>query len=161
MIGVAVVNIPLAWGFGWDRPGATCPTLGFVGIARGTALAGIRLAARGDFWRGWQGTLRLRLRPELFRPSFDLLGVRAHSVPAAFDSLSVVVGQFWFLGIVNNLGPRASAAHGIALVWGALGYLSGLRSPRRAMTLVWPEPAPAGPTRRRRAAGWRSAWAAA
>jgi Na+-driven multidrug efflux pump len=57
-------------------------------------------------------------------------------VPAAFDSLSVVVGQFWFLSIVNGLGKQASAAHGIALVWEALGYLSGAAFATAAMTLV-------------------------
>src|SRR5439155_2285728 len=37
MIGVATVNIPLAWGFG--RGLGPCPELGFKGIALGTALS--------------------------------------------------------------------------------------------------------------------------
>jgi Na+-driven multidrug efflux pump len=58
------------------------------------------------------------------------------SIPAGLDSLSVVVGQFWFLSIVNQLGVEASSAHGIALGWEALGYLSGAAFGTAAMTLV-------------------------
>ena len=36
MIGVAVINLPLAWGFGFGL--GPLPALGFVGIALGTAL---------------------------------------------------------------------------------------------------------------------------
>ncbi len=111
-------------------------SLGFVGIAVGTALSHT-LGGTVVLWRLARGQFGLQLRPELFRPRFDLLRrLLRVSVPAAFDSLSVVVGQFWFLGIVNNLGPRASAAHGIALVWEALGYLSGAAFATAAMTLV-------------------------
>ena len=52
------------------------------------------------------------------------------------DSLSVVAGQLWFLSLVNRLGDVASSAHGIALGWEALGYLSGAAFGTAAMTLV-------------------------
>src|SRR5260370_19609441 len=134
MVGVALVNIPLAWGFGWGL--GPLPRLGFVGIAVGTALSHT-LGGTVVLWRLARGQFGLQLQPELFRPHFDLLRrLLRVSVPAAFDSPSVVVGQFWFLGIVNTLGPRARAAHGIALVWEALGYLSGAAFPTAAMTLV-------------------------
>jgi putative MATE family efflux protein len=134
MVGVALVNLPLAWGFGWGL--GPLPELGFVGIAVGTALShtlgGLVVLAR--LARGWFG---LRLKLGLFRPRLDLLyRLLRVSVPAAFDSLSTVAGQFWFLGIVNGLGRQASAAHGIALVWEALGYLSGAAFATAAMTLV-------------------------
>src|SRR5207248_5781329 len=58
------------------------------------------------------------------------------SVPAAVDSLSVVVGQLWFLSIINGLSDAASGAHGIALGWEALGYLSGMAFGTAAMALV-------------------------
>jgi Na+-driven multidrug efflux pump len=58
------------------------------------------------------------------------------SVPAGIDSLSLVVGQFWFLSIVNALGEVAGSAHGIALRWEALGYLSGAAFGTAAMTLI-------------------------
>src|SRR5207244_12146362 len=58
------------------------------------------------------------------------------SVPAAMDSLSIVAGQLWFLHIVNTLGVTAASAHGIAIGWEALGYLSGHAFGTAAMTLV-------------------------
>src|SRR5262249_9677935 len=71
-----------------------------------------------------------RPRPDLIR---RLLRV---SVPAGIGSMSVVVGQFWFLSLVNQLGAVASGAHGIALGWDALGFLSGSPFRTAAMTLV-------------------------
>jgi putative MATE family efflux protein len=134
MVGVALVNIPLAWGFGWGL--WPFPQLGFVGIAVGTALSHT-LGGSVVLWRLARGHHGLALTVELLRPRFDLLRrLLRVSVPAAFDSLSVVAGQFWFLGIVNGLGRQASAAHGIALVWEAMGYLSGAAFGTAAMTLV-------------------------
>jgi putative MATE family efflux protein len=134
MVGVALLNIPLAWGFGWGW--GPFPQLGFVGIAVGTAISHT-LGGLVVLIRLAQGRFGLQLQLALFRPRFDLLHrLLRVSVPAAFDSLSVVAGQFWFLGIVNGLGRQASAAHGIALVWEALGYLSGAAFATAAMTLV-------------------------
>jgi Na+-driven multidrug efflux pump len=50
--------------------------------------------------------------------------------------MSVTFCQLWFLSIVNRLGDVASGAHGIALSWEALGYLSGTAFGTTAMTLV-------------------------
>jgi Na+-driven multidrug efflux pump len=47
------------------------------------------------------------------------------SVPATIDVLSICIFQLYFLGLVNHLGVTAAAAHGIAIGWEALGYLSG------------------------------------
>jgi Na+-driven multidrug efflux pump len=58
------------------------------------------------------------------------------SVPAGIDSLSVALGHLWFLSIVNRLGDAASTAHGIALGWEALAFLSGSAFGTAAMTLV-------------------------
>lgn len=153
MIGVAAINLPLAWGFSWGW--GPFPRLGFVGIALGTALSHtlgglvILIAlARGRFG--------LQLQWRLFRPRFDLLRrLLRISVPAGFDSLSVVVGQFWFLGLVNQLGDVASSAHGIALVWEALGYLSGAAFGTAAMTLVGQNLGAGRPHEAARA-GWRA-----
>jgi Na+-driven multidrug efflux pump len=52
------------------------------------------------------------------------------------DSLSLAVGQLWFLSIINHLDDASKAAHGIALQWEALGYLSGGAFGTAAMALV-------------------------
>lgn len=140
MAGVAVVNVPLAWGFG--RGLGPLPELGFVGIAIGTACAHTLggLVVLGMLLRGRFG---LKLQARLFRPRFDLLyRLLRVSVPAGLDNLSLVVGQFWFLSIVNSLqvGDQLknipAAAHGLALVWEGLGYLSGAAFGTAAMALV-------------------------
>jgi putative MATE family efflux protein len=134
MIGVALVNLPLAWGFCFGL--GPFPEMGFPGIALGTALSHTigALVVLGTLARGRFG-LALELR--LFRPRFDLLRrLLRVSVPAGFDSMSVVVGQFWFLSLVNRFGVEASSAHGIAIGWEALGYLSGAAFGTAAMTLV-------------------------
>ena len=134
MIGVATANIPLAWGLGFGFGGL--PALGFVGIALGTSLSHVLgcvlvlaiLAA---------GRYGLRLELHRFRPNFDLIvRLLRVSVPAAFDNLTLVAGQLWFLSLVNQLGEVAIAAHGIALRWEALGYLSGTAFGTAAMSLV-------------------------
>ncbi len=134
MSGVAVLNLPLTWGFclGWGP----FPKLGFVGIALGTALSHtlgcfvvLTLLARGRFG--------LQLSLPRFQPRFDLWNrLLRVSIPAGFDSLSVVVGQFWFLGIINSMGDVASGAHGIAIGWEGMGYMSGAAFGTAAMTLV-------------------------
>jgi putative MATE family efflux protein len=132
--GVAVLNVPLAW---------TCfygvgpvPGLGFTGIAVGTALSHT-LGAVAVLTILARGRAGLRLRPALLVPDAGLLRRLLHvSIPAGADSLSVAAGQLWFVGIVNGLGDAAGGAHGIALRWEALGYLSGAAFGTAAMALV-------------------------
>jgi putative MATE family efflux protein len=120
---VTVVNVPLATGLshGWGP----FPDLGFVGIAWGTALAHVIGCALviTTLVRGRAG---LRLKARALLPNRDLMiRLLRVSMPAAFDSLSVGIFQFAFLGMVNALGKTAAAAHGIAIQWEAIGYLSG------------------------------------
>jgi putative MATE family efflux protein len=134
MLGVALINLPLAWGFCLGL--GPLPALGFTGIALGTALSHALggVAVLILLARGRSG---LRLSPRLLWPHGQLLArLLRVSVPAAVDSLSVVLGQFWFLSIVNGLGDVASGAHGIALGWEALAYLSGAAFGTAAMTVV-------------------------
>jgi putative MATE family efflux protein len=134
MVGVAIINVPLAWGF--SRGVWPCPDLGFIGIALGTALSHV-LGGFVVVLVLMRGRFGLKLTPRLFKPRFDLFyRLLRISIPAGIDSLSIVVGQFWFLSIVNQFGDIASSAHGIALVWEALGYLSGAAFGTAAMTLV-------------------------
>lgn len=153
MIGVAVVNIPLAWGFAWGW--GPLPELGFVGIALGTALSHTigGLVILGVLARGRFG---LKLQAALFRPRYDLLQRMLRvSVPAGLDSVALVAGQFWFLSIVNQLREVASGAHGIALVWESLGYLSGAAFGTAAMALVGQNLGAGRPDQAARA-GWRA-----
>ncbi len=132
--GVALLNLPLAWAiFHGVGP---LPGLGFTGIALGTGLSHVAgaVAVLVVLARGRAG---LRLRWRQLRPRRDLLRrLLRISVPAAADSLAVAVGQLWFLSVVNGLGDTAEAAHGIAIGWEALGYLSGAAFGTAAMTLI-------------------------
>lgn len=133
-VGVAIVNIPLAWGLCLGL--GPLPELGFVGIAWGTAIS-YTLGGSVVLLVLARGRMGLKLQGDLLWPRWDLLRrILRISVPAGMDSLSVVVGQFWFLSMVNRLGDEASGAHGIAIQWEALGYLSGAAFGTAAMTLV-------------------------
>jgi putative MATE family efflux protein len=126
--GVAIANLPLAWTF--------FSFLGFQGIALGTAVSHSLgcLAVLILLFRGRAG---LRVRLAACRPDRAMMWrILRVSVPAGIDSLSVMAGQLWFLRIVNHLGETASAAHGIALQWEALGYQTGSAFGVAAMTLV-------------------------
>jgi putative MATE family efflux protein len=157
--GVAIINLPLSWAFclGWGP----FPELGFVGIAVGTACSQVlgSLAVLGVLTRGRAG---LRLQRRFWHLDRELMGrILRVSVPAGVDSLSVVVWQLWFLSIVNRLGLAASAAHGIAIQWEALGYLSGGAFASAAMTMVG-QSLGAGSPQRARQAGWVAfAWGCA
>ncbi len=134
MAGVAIVNIPLAWGL--CKGLGPLPKLGFMGIALGTGLSNFLgcLAVLAVLARGRAG---LHLRFRLMRPHGQLLyRLLWIGVPAGVDSLSTIAAQFFFLAIVNRLGLVASVAHGIALTWEALGYLSGNAFGTAAMALV-------------------------
>jgi putative MATE family efflux protein len=132
--GVAVINVPLAWIF--FRGLGPWQGLGFEGIALGTAISHTLgcLVVLTLLVRGRAG---LRLHWRLLRPNTNLLWrILRVSLPAGVDSLSVVVGQLWFLSIVNRLGNEAGSAHGIALGWEAIGFLSGGAFGTAAMALV-------------------------
>ena len=133
--GVALLNLPLAWLLCFGVP-PLWNGLGFVGIAWGTGLAHtlgcvilLMLLVRGRSG--------LRLQQQHLWPNGSLIRrLLRVSVPAAVDSLSMALCQFWFLSVVNRLGATAAAAHGIALQWEALAYLAGGAFGTAAMTLV-------------------------
>ncbi len=132
--GVAVFNVPLAWGF--FHGFGPIPAMGFLGIALGTAVSNVlgACAVVAVLLRGRAG---LQLHWRQLWPDMGLLRrLLRLSVPAGVDSLSVAVGQLWFLSIINHLSDAAKAAHGIALGREALGYLSGGAFGTAAMTLV-------------------------
>lgn len=153
---VALLNIPLAWAF--FHGVGPLPAWGFRGIAIGTALSHVigSMIVVAVLIRGRNG-VRLHLRgmtPD-FRLMYRLLRV---SVPAAIDTFSIIAGQFWFLSLINQIGTGPMrditvAAHGHAIRWEGLGYLSGKAFGVAAMALVGQN---LGARRPRRAAecGW-------
>jgi putative MATE family efflux protein len=150
-VGVAVFNVPLAWGF--FHGFGPIPPLGFVGIALGTAVSNVLGAAAVTIvlLRGRAG---LQLQWRQWMPDLSIIRrLLRISVPAGVDSLSVAVGQLWFLSIINHLNDAAKAAHGIALQWEALGYLSGGAFGTAAMTLVGQNLGAKNP-RRAASSGW-------
>jgi putative MATE family efflux protein len=157
LAGVTAVNGPVGY---MASRGVGLPPLGFEGIAWGTAAshAAGGLAVFAVLLRGRSG---LRVRPADLVP--DLATIRRLlrvSVPAALDSLSVAVCQLWFLRIVNGLGDAAGSAHGIALRWEALGYLTGAAFGTAASALVSQNLGAGHPDRAARA-GWTTAAAGA
>lgn len=136
---VALFNLPLAWslfhGIGPIRG------LGYTGIALGTGISHVigSVIVLAVLIRGHRG-LKLQWCELRADPAWMYRILRI-SVPAALDSMSVVVGQFWFLSLVNQIGDATNrdfirAAHGHALQWEALGYLSGYAFGIAAMSLV-------------------------
>jgi putative MATE family efflux protein len=132
--GVAILNVPLAWLFFHGL--GPVPTFGLPGIALGTAVSHTLGCLTALFFLS-RGQAGLHLRWRLLTPRTDLQRrLLRVSVPAAMDSLSVAAAQMWFLSIVNSLGDAASGAHGIAIVWEALGFQSGSAFATAAMALV-------------------------
>jgi len=132
--GIAVLNLPIAWTL--CRGIGTWPGLGFRGIALGTAISfSLGAVAVTTVLAIGRAGLKLDLRG--FRPDWHTMWrVLRVSIPAGIDSLSVVAGQFVFLMIVNRLGDVAAAAHGTALGWEAMGFLSAYSFGIAAMALV-------------------------
>ena len=131
---VAVLNVPLAWGLCFGV--GPVPGFGFVGIALGTGLSHVIgcVTLLAILARGRSG---LKLHLANLVPDVGLIRrLLWVSVPAAIDSLSAAFFQLWFLSLVNRLGDTAAAAHGIALRWEALGFLSGGAFGTAAMALV-------------------------
>jgi putative MATE family efflux protein len=122
MVVVNAVNVSLSWSL--VRGLGPFPALGFTGIALGTAcgeavggLIVLAVLARGrsGLRLGWEGMIPVW--PEIER----ILRV---SVPAAGESLTNVVCQLWFLGLINKLGSVATAAHGVAIRCEAIAFLT-------------------------------------
>ncbi len=134
LVFVALVNVPFSWAFfhGWF----IFPKLSFPGIGYGTAVS----HAMGSlivFLVLLRGRAGLKIHGHMLRPNRGLLlRMLKVSVPAGLDSLILMIGQLWFLSIVNRLSKAESAAHGIALRCEGISYLSGVAFATAAMTLV-------------------------
>ena len=132
--GVSLINIPLAW-FCFHGLGRV-PGWGFQGIAWGTAISHALggVAVMVLLYRGRAG---LHLRFSALIPNPALIRRILHiSIPASIDTLSICLCQLWFLSMVNRLGDVATTAHGMAIRWESLGYLSGQAFATAAAALV-------------------------
>jgi len=134
MVLVNAVNVGLAWplvgGFG------PIPSFGFSGIVAGTAIseavggaAILMILARG---RSGLKLSRAGLWPHL-EHCRRILRI---SLPASGESLTTIFCQLWFLGLINRLGPTATAAHGVAIRCEALAFLTATAFSISARTLV-------------------------
>jgi putative MATE family efflux protein len=122
MILVNAINVGLSWslvrGFGAFR------ALGFPGIAVGTACGeGVGgLVVLAVLVRGRSG---LSIRPRDLVPAWgEIRRILRISLPAAGESLTSILCQLWFLGLINRLGAIATAAHGVAIRCEALAFLT-------------------------------------
>jgi len=122
MILVNTINVCLSWsllhGFG------PCPTLGFAGVALGTAIGeGVGgFVVLGLLARGRSG---LRLQWAGLIPAWSQTRrILRISVPAAGESLTNIGCQLWFLSLINRLGATATAAHGVAIRCEAIAFLT-------------------------------------
>ncbi|WZO97135.1 MATE family efflux transporter [Isosphaeraceae bacterium EP7] len=122
MVLVDVLNIGLSWGLiGGFGP---LPALGFAGIAAGTAISesigGLIILAVLAAGRSGLSLTTSGMIPRL-ESTRRLLRI---SLPAAGESLTSVGCQLWFVGLINRLGPTATAAHGVAIRCEAMAFLT-------------------------------------
>ncbi|WP_425614420.1 MATE family efflux transporter [Anatilimnocola sp. NA78] len=101
------------------------PHLGWEGLAVGTLCGHIVGASMLLFIlvRG-RGGISLSLQLE----SFDLHMMRRIlriGLPAGFDLLAVITCHLIYAGIINSLGTKAQAAHGLGVQIEAMSYLAG------------------------------------
>lgn len=131
---VNIVNIVVSWTFCLGV--GPIPKWGWEGIAFGTACAYCvgGLGTLAVFGKGLAG-LRLRLRT--FRPQWLLIyRLLRVGIPGGIDTLSIILCQLWFVSVVNALGDRAAAAHGVAIRIESLAFLPGAAFQVAAATMT-------------------------
>ena len=134
MVLVNAVNVGLAWplvrGFG------PIPALGFSGIVFGTAISEA-VGGVAIVWVLARGQSGLKLSWEGFRLDWaDCWRILRISLPASGESLTTIFCQLWFLSLINELGPTATAAHGVAIRCEAMAFLTATAFSISARTLV-------------------------
>ena len=112
------------------------PKLGWDGLAYGVAAGYVvgALAMLGLFISGRAG-LRLEGR-WLWLDAGLARRILRIGLPGGLDVLSIIACHLWFVGIINQLGEVAAAAHGVAIRIESLAYLPGAAFQVAAATLV-------------------------
>ncbi|MGQ9503465.1 MAG: MATE family efflux transporter [Thermogutta sp.] len=134
MAAVNVINIMVSWAscLGWGP----FPRWGWDGIAFGTA-SGYFVGAAGTLFILGSGMIRLHLRWRMFRPNAHLIRrLLRVGIPGGLDSLVLILCQLWFVSIINVLGDRAAAAHGVAIRIESLAFLPGAAFQVAAATMA-------------------------
>lgn len=117
-----LINITASWTLALGL--GPFPRLGLTGVALGTAVGeGVGgMLILTALIRGRSG---LRLTWPHLRPDREVLRrLLRVSLPATGESLTNVVCQLWFLGLINRLGAVATAAHGVAIRCEAIAFLT-------------------------------------
>lgn len=131
---VNIVNIIVSWAccLGWGP----FPRWGWDGIAFGTA-CGYFVGAVATLAILGSGMIGLHLHWRMLRPSGHLIyRLLRVGIPGGLDSFALILCQLWFVSVVNTLGDRAAAAHGVALRIESLAFLPGTAFQVAAATMA-------------------------
>ncbi|MHC4178699.1 MAG: MATE family efflux transporter [Planctomycetota bacterium] len=131
---VNLVNVSVSWALVLGL--GPLPQLGWRGIAIGTVCGFVvgGLLALGLLLRGRAG---LRVQWGGLWPDGNLIRrLLRVGLPGGADVLSIIGCQFWFLSVINQLGDRATAAHGVAICVESMAFLPGAAFQMAAMTLT-------------------------
>jgi putative MATE family efflux protein len=131
---VNVVNVGVSWilvvGAG------PIPSFGWRGIPIGT-VCGYLVGGSLILAVLWHGRSGLRIEWRWLWPDADIIRrLLWIGLPGGADTLSIVGCQLWFLSVINQLGPVATAAHGVALSIESLALLPGVAFQMAASTLT-------------------------
>jgi putative MATE family efflux protein len=129
MVVVNTVNVFLSYALVVGLGGL--PQMGIAGVALGTAIGEgvggvLSLAALIS------GRAGLRLKAANMKPDRARLArIIRISLPTLGETSAGILGQVWFLALVNRLGAIATAAHGVAIKCESISYLmvGGFASP--------------------------------
>jgi len=112
------------------------PELGWSGLAIGT-LCGRVVGAIVILVLLLRGRAGLGLSLAQLRPDWHLIRRMLRiGIPGGLDAVTVVSCHMWYVSIINQLGARAAAAHGVGVSIEALAYMPGAAFQAAAATMA-------------------------
>ncbi|MBI1322754.1 MATE family efflux transporter [bacterium] len=129
MVVVNAINVFLSYALVVGLGGL--PMLGITGVALGTAI-GESVGGVLSVVALIRGRAGLRLRAVNLVPERTRLArIVRISLPTLGETSAGILGQVWFLALVNRLGAISTAAHGVAIKCESISYLmvGGFASP--------------------------------
>ncbi len=131
---VNLVNIAVSWSL--VRGIGPLPQLGWDGLVIGTC-CGESVGGLMVLWFLYRGRAGLKLEWRLLRPDWKLIERMLRiGIPGGADMMLMVGCHLAFLGMINDLGDLAAAAHGVAVRIESLSYLPGAAFQMAAATLA-------------------------